>query len=151
MHIRTSESFSYYIDQRLLNKVLFQTNPTSAGMFALLLFITYDENYVIANSPFVTCVQFISYLSGIMILFTCLLICYNPRDDIEVELMKTGVMTEREIESIRELRRSNKLSFSNGRPSIVMEGDSMILGAVTLVICIKKIIAVIFTQCDDKS
>ena len=61
-----------------------------------------------------------------MIIFTVLLICYNPRDDIEIELLKTGVMTQQQMESIRELRTSNKLSFSNGRPSIIFDGNDIV-------------------------
>ena len=71
-------------------------------------------------------VQFIACVSGLMIIFTVLLICYNPRDDIEVELLKTGIMTEQEMQSIREFRASNKLSFSKGRPSIVWDGNNMV-------------------------
>ena len=29
-----------------------------------------------------------------MLVLSCLLICFNPRDDIEIELLKSGVMTE---------------------------------------------------------
>ena len=60
-----------------------------------------------------------------MIIFTILLICYNPRDDIEVELLKTGVMTEEDVQSLRALRSTNKLSFSKARPTIAWDGKSM--------------------------
>ena len=49
-------------------------------------------------------VQFICLLSSIMLILSCLLICFNPRDEIEVELLKTGVMTEEDVEAIRRLK-----------------------------------------------
>jgi len=59
-----------------------------------------------------------------MTVFTCLLICYNPRDDLGEELVKTGVMTEEDIESLRSLKLSGKqlsMKSKNGRPTIVMD------------------------------
>jgi len=47
-----------------------------------------------------------------MIVGTCLLICYNPRDDLEVELLKTGVMTEEDVNTIRKLKRISGRNFS---------------------------------------
>jgi hypothetical protein len=49
-------------------------------------------------------IQLIACLSGTMIIFTCLLICYNPRDNIEMELLKTGVMTQDDLETIQKLK-----------------------------------------------
>jgi hypothetical protein len=71
-------------------------------------------------SPTVLILRSISILSGIMVICTCLLICYNPRDDIEIELLKTGVMTEEDVENIRKLKRSSssgssrKFSYEKG-------------------------------------
>ena len=45
-------------------------------------------------------------LSGLMILLSCLLICFNKRDEIEVELLKTGNISEEDIEAIRRLKSS---------------------------------------------
>lgn len=43
-----------------------------------------------------------------MISLTLLLICYNPRDNIESELIKTGAMTEMDIAQVKMRRVSNK-------------------------------------------
>lgn len=58
--------------------------------------------------------RFISFLTILMIIFTCLLICYNPRDDIEIELLKTGVMTEEDVETIRKLKSERNFSYDKG-------------------------------------
>jgi hypothetical protein len=72
-------------------------------------------------SPSLLILRSISILSGMMVICTCLLICYNPRDDIEIELLKTGVMTEEDVENIRKLKRScssgsssRKFSYEKG-------------------------------------
>lgn len=57
---------------------------------------------------------FVAILAAIMIIFTCLLICYNPRDDIEIELLKTGVMTEEDVETIRKLKSQRNFSYEKG-------------------------------------
>ena len=57
-------------------------------------------------------VYFLSILSAIMIIFTCLLICYNPSDSIEVELFKAGLLNEEDVETIRNLKKENKKKFS---------------------------------------
>jgi len=69
--------------------------------------------------PFSVGIQFVAWLAGIMIVLTCLLICYNPRDDLEHELIKTGIMTEDDIEQIKESRRKSqeKLSLISKRGS----------------------------------
>jgi hypothetical protein len=36
-----------------------------------------------------------TYITAAMILLTCLLICYNPRDDVTEELIKTGLFVEK--------------------------------------------------------
>jgi len=60
-----------------------------------------------------------SILSVIMAALTCLLICYNPRDEIETELYKSGVLTQKDIETIQRSvhrhvlrRKANKHSYS---------------------------------------
>ncbi len=56
--------------------------------------------------------RLVSVFSAMMVSLTCLLICYNPRDDIEIELFKTGVMTEEDVRTIRRLKRSSGSNFS---------------------------------------
>lgn len=53
-------------------------------------------------------------LSCVLMILNCLLICFNPRDDIEVELLKTGVMTESDLEQIRRLKRGRKFTYEKG-------------------------------------
>eukprot|EP00979_Chaetoceros_neogracilis_P007859 scaffold1698_cov279-Chaetoceros_neogracile.AAC.18 len=62
--------------------------------------------------PTITFLRIMSLFCLIMIVATCLLICYNPRDDIEVELLKTGVMTEEDVNMIRKLKSSSGRNFS---------------------------------------
>jgi len=69
-------------------------------------------------SPFRKSLQFVAILSATMIVLTCLLICYNPRDDLEDELLKTGVMTENDIAAMKKMRSSSKLSRSSMKSSI---------------------------------
>ena len=68
-------------------------------------------NYI---DPALQGLRFLTALSVVMIVFTCLLICYNPRDDIEVELLKTGVMTEEDVEAIRKLKAQRNFSYEKG-------------------------------------
>lgn len=83
--------------------------------------------------PFTVGIQFVAWLAGIMIMLTCLLICYNPRDDLEHELIKTGVMTEDDIEQIKESRRKGQEKQSlighrgSNRTSIVSRASDMSL------------------------
>lgn len=58
--------------------------------------------------------RFVTCFTSIMVIFTCLLICYNPRDEIEIELLKTGVMTEEDIETIRKLKSQRNFSYDKG-------------------------------------
>lgn len=76
----------------------------------------------------VTLLQVFACLSIIMIIFTCLLICYNPRDEIEIELLKTGVMTEDDIETIKKLKNDNIFSYEkgNGNTQGTINLDSLI-------------------------
>ena len=57
-------------------------------------------------------VCFLSFSSGVMIILTCLLICYNPADSIEVELVKAGILHEEDLQTIRNLKKENKKKFS---------------------------------------
>jgi hypothetical protein len=50
---------------------------------------------------------FVCVLSMMMLVLSCLLICFNKRDEIEVELLKTGNISEEDIDAIRRLK-SNK-------------------------------------------
>ena len=62
--------------------------------------------------PSLYVLRILSVLSAAMVVGTCLLICYNPRDDIEIELFKTGVMTEEDIKTVRKLKESSGRSFN---------------------------------------
>ena len=64
--------------------------------------------------PALNGLRFITCLTVLLIIFTCLLICYNPRDDIEIELLKTGVMTEEDVETIRKLKLQRNFSYDKG-------------------------------------
>jgi len=50
----------------------------------------------------------------IMLVLSCLLICFNPRDDIELELFKSGVMDEEDILAIQRLRESRNVNTARG-------------------------------------
>lgn len=52
--------------------------------------------------------QCVCLLSALMLILSCLLICFNPRDEIETELLKTGVMTHDDIEAIKRLKESTR-------------------------------------------
>ena len=76
---------------------------------------------IYSNRPLYTGLQAIAWTSALMIMLTILLICYNPRDDIEKELLKTGALTEDDIEKVKEKRISDiekqkllRRSSSNG-------------------------------------
>lgn len=82
--------------------------------------------YVFINIKYVVHgLRFVCILTATMIIFTCLLICYNPRDEIEMELLKTGVMTKEDIEVIRKLKSQRNFSYDkgngNGRHSIDLD------------------------------
>ena len=53
----------------------------------------------------------VAILSIIMITLTCLLICYNPRDDVELELYKAGVFTAKDVESFKRLKQEKLFTF----------------------------------------
>jgi hypothetical protein len=74
--------------------------------------------------PTIAFLRLISIISATMIIGTCLLICYNPRDDIELELLKSGVMTEEDVNAIRKLKSMGvhssgrtQFSYDKGRKS----------------------------------
>ena len=76
--------------------------------------------------PITLFVKFLTYYSFIMVVFTCLLICYNPRDEIEVELVKTGVMTDEDIEAIQKLKKERKFTmFENGAGNQAIDLDTI--------------------------
>ena len=70
-----------------------------------------DEVQKLIHSLLIS-LRLISIISAIMVTLTCLLICYNPRDDIEIELLKTGVMTEEDVDAIRKLKKSSGRNFT---------------------------------------
>ena len=51
----------------------------------------------------------LAILSAIVSICQCLLICYNPRDDLERELLKAGVITEHDIHSIQRLKKKGDI------------------------------------------
>lgn len=82
------------------------------------------QNYI---QPGILGLKCISILSMIMLTLNCLLICFNPRDDIEVELLKTGVMTEADLEQIKRLKRERKFTYDKGNIDLdVLHFDSSI-------------------------
>ncbi|KAL7536870.1 hypothetical protein ACHAXR_007452, partial [Thalassiosira sp. AJA248-18] len=65
-------------------------------------------------APTKVAAQFVCVLSVIMLVLSCLLICFNPRDEIEMELLKTGVMTTEDVEAIRRLKESANVVTKRG-------------------------------------
>lgn len=47
-------------------------------------------------------------LAALMLVLSCLLICFNKRDEIEIELLKGGNISEDDVAAIRRLKSSNK-------------------------------------------
>jgi hypothetical protein len=75
------------------------------------------EHYVnLVPSPAKLAAEFVCLLSAVMLILSCLLICFNPRDDndIEIELLKSGVMSEEDIDAIRRLRESKNITTARG-------------------------------------
>ena len=64
--------------------------------------------------PLLKSLRALCIISAIMIVFTCLLICYNPRDAIEIELLKTGVMTDEDVEAIKRLKQDKMFTYERG-------------------------------------
>ena len=82
------------------------------------------EELLVWTGPAKLAAQFVCLLSALMLVLSCLLICYNARDDIEIELLKSGVMSEEDIVAIRRLRESKNVTDHRG--SISLESiDSM--------------------------
>ena len=71
--------------------------------------------------------QCVCALAGLMIVLSLLLICFNPRDEIEVELLKTNVMTEQDLEMIRRLKNSHNVTTK--RRGSISEDDLDLLKA----------------------
>ncbi len=71
--------------------------------------------------PVLTYLQFVVYALIAVVFLTCLLICYNPRDNLSEELIKTGVIVAKPIvkntmHSSNENRRASHASHaSSGR------------------------------------
>jgi len=71
---------------------------TSSFMHCTITIILF---YIMNGRPILSGMQATSWLSGIMVALVCLLICHNPRDNIESELLKTGMMTETDLEIMK--------------------------------------------------
>jgi len=56
----------------------------------------------------------LSSLTIAIIILSCLLICYNPRDAIEIELFKTGVVSEDDVELISRLQAEKRFEYKTG-------------------------------------
>jgi hypothetical protein len=65
-------------------------------------------------APATVAARFVIALMTLILILSCLLICYNPRDEIEVELLKTGVMSVEDVEAIRRLKESNNVVMKRG-------------------------------------
>lgn len=65
-------------------------------------------------APTIVAARFVIALMVLILILSCLLICYNPRDEIEVELIKTGVMSAEDVEAIRRLKESNNVVMKRG-------------------------------------
>jgi hypothetical protein len=68
----------------------------------------------LVSRPAKLAAEFVCLLSVVMLILSCLLICFNPRDDIEIELLKSGVMSEEDIDAIRRLRESKNITTARG-------------------------------------
>ncbi|KAL3793899.1 hypothetical protein ACHAWO_013408 [Cyclotella atomus] len=76
------------------------------------------EELLVWSGPAKFAAQFVCLLSVLMLVLSCLLICYNARDEIEIELVKAGVMTDDDIEVIRRLKASNNVQHNRGSISL---------------------------------
>ncbi|KAL3822326.1 hypothetical protein ACHAXA_002641 [Cyclostephanos tholiformis] len=63
-------------------------------------------------APTLAAARFVITLMVLILILSCLLICYNPRDEIEVELLKTGVLSAEDVEAI--LGKSNNVVMKRG-------------------------------------
>ena len=62
--------------------------------------------------------------SGLMIVLSILLICYNPRDSVEIELFKTGVLSIEDLEAVRRLKEGSSAGSTVQDSSIGTTTDS---------------------------
>lgn len=109
------------IDRERCKNQEFSFCPYDNCRFEILSLI---QKYV---QPGILGLKCISILSIIMLVLNCLLICFNPRDDIEIELLKTGVMTEDDLEQIKRLKRERKFTYDKGNIDLdVLHFDSSI-------------------------
>jgi len=69
--------------------------------------------------------QFVCSLAGFLLILSCLLLCFNPRDEIEQELLKTGVMTEEDVEAIRRLKDTHNAKSKRRGSISVHELDTL--------------------------
>lgn len=69
--------------------------------------------------------QFVCSLAGFLLILSCLLICFNPRDEIEQELLKTGVMTEEDVEAIQSLKATHNAKSKRRGGISVEELDTL--------------------------
>jgi hypothetical protein len=52
--------------------------------------------FVVDNlSPFADFILFMTIFESVLLLINCLLICYNPRDNVEEMLIKAGTLTKK--------------------------------------------------------
>ena len=63
-------------------------------------------------------VQVVLMVTLLMLILSCLLICFNKRDEIEVEMLKSGNLAEEDIVAIRERRAKMKPSNKVRRRTI---------------------------------
>jgi hypothetical protein len=63
-------------------------------------------------------VQVVLMVTLLMLILSCLLICFNKRDEIEVEMLKSGNLAEEDIVAIRERREKMKASTKVRRRTI---------------------------------
>ena len=69
--------------------------------------------------------QFVCSLAGFLLILSLLLVCFNPRDEIEQELLKTGVMTEEDVEAIRQLKETHNVKSKRRGSISVQELDTL--------------------------
>lgn len=73
------------------------------------------EWLLIKIEPLYTFILASTYITASMILLTCLLICYNPRDDVTEELIKTGLYVESSYSGKKKKKSSNDQQSSSHR------------------------------------
>ena len=68
-------------------------------------------------------VQVVLMVTLLMLILSCLLICFNKRDEIEVEMLKSGNLAEEDIVAIRERRAKMKPSNNKVRRRTIEFGS----------------------------